>query len=72
MSEYAKYRDFNSHIYLDMSEIASFRDCNLFIYLGMSEYASVRDWCLETGDLWTDPDFPAIDSSLFRHENIKI
>jgi len=33
----------------------------------MSEYASVRDWCLETGDLWTDPDFPATDNSLFSH-----
>jgi len=36
--------------------------------IGMSEYASVRDWCMETGELWTDPDFPAKNSSLFSEE----
>ena len=32
-----------------------------------SEYESVRMGCLESGDLWTDPDFPAVQSSLFAH-----
>ncbi|XP_023329732.1 calpain-C [Eurytemora carolleeae] len=32
-----------------------------------TEYENVRSTCLETGELWTDPDFPANNSSLFRH-----
>ena len=34
-----------------------------------SEYENVRSTCLETGELWTDPDFPANNSSLFRQQN---
>ena len=33
-----------------------------------TEYESVRSTCLETGELWTDPDFPANHSSLFRQQ----
>ena len=34
-------------------------------------YEQVKSSCLESGDLWTDPDFPATNSSLFREPHIR-
>lgn len=33
----------------------------------MTDYDQIRTDCLESGELWTDPDFPADNSSLFSN-----
>lgn len=33
-----------------------------------SEFEQLRDSCLKRGELWQDPDFPAVQSSIFYHQ----
>lgn len=34
----------------------------------MSDYEKIKSRCLELGELWIDPDFPAIQTSVFYHQ----
>ena len=34
-----------------------------------SDYDEIVSHCLKTGELWEDPDFPPVQSSLFYHQN---
>jgi calpain-9 len=33
-----------------------------------SEFDRLRESCLKRGELWQDPDFPAVQSSIFYHQ----
>ena len=34
-----------------------------------SDYDEIVSHCLKNGELWEDPDFPPVQSSLFYHQN---
>ena len=34
----------------------------------MRSFEEVRDECVEKGELWEDPDFPATQASVFYHQ----
>ncbi|KAL7307314.1 hypothetical protein TKK_0000507 [Trichogramma kaykai] len=34
----------------------------------MSEYERIKRSCLKRGELWEDPEFPAIQASVFYHQ----